>query len=62
MTQNGSIVSTQGKRIRRKNYARTPTVLELPRLTEVQLRSFEWFKIGRVERTLRRDFADFQLQ
>ncbi len=44
MTQNGSIVSTQGKRIRRKNYARTPTVLELPRLTEVQLRSFEWFK------------------
>ena len=44
MTQDGNIVSTQGKRVRRKNYARTPTVLELPRLTEVQLRSFEWFK------------------
>jgi DNA-directed RNA polymerase subunit beta len=28
----------------RKSYARTPTILELPRLTEVQLRSFEWFK------------------
>ncbi|MEZ4719687.1 MAG: DNA-directed RNA polymerase subunit beta, partial [Caldilineaceae bacterium] len=28
----------------RKTYARTPTVLDLPRLTEVQLRSFEWFK------------------
>jgi DNA-directed RNA polymerase subunit beta len=28
----------------RKSYARTPAVLDLPRLTEVQLRSFEWFK------------------
>jgi len=28
----------------RKSYARTPTILDLPRLTEVQLRSFEWFK------------------
>jgi DNA-directed RNA polymerase subunit beta len=27
----------------RKSYARTPAVLDLPRLTEVQLRSFEWF-------------------
>ncbi|MEM7126462.1 MAG: DNA-directed RNA polymerase subunit beta [Chloroflexota bacterium] len=31
-------------RTRRKTYARTPAVLDLPRLTEVQLRSFEWFK------------------
>jgi DNA-directed RNA polymerase subunit beta len=29
----------------RKTYARTPAVLDLPRLTEVQLRSFEWFKL-----------------
>jgi DNA-directed RNA polymerase beta subunit len=28
----------------RKSYARTPAVLDLPRLTEVQIRSFEWFK------------------
>ncbi len=28
----------------RKSYARTPAILDLPRLTEVQLRSFEWFK------------------
>ncbi len=28
----------------RKSYARTPAVLDLPRLTEVQLRSFDWFK------------------
>ncbi len=40
----GNHGSTQVKRVARKNYARTPTVLELPRLTEVQLRSFEWFK------------------
>ena len=30
--------------IPRKSYARTPTVMGLPRLTEVQLRSFEWFR------------------
>jgi DNA-directed RNA polymerase subunit beta len=30
--------------VQRKSYARTPSVLELPRLTEVQLRSFDWFK------------------
>ncbi len=30
--------------IPRKTYARTPTVMGLPRLTEVQLRSFEWFR------------------
>ncbi len=41
---NGTGVFTQGSRVRRKNYARTPAVLDLPRLTEVQLRSFEWFK------------------
>jgi len=28
----------------RKSYARTPTVVELPRLIEIQLRSFEWFR------------------
>ncbi len=27
-----------------KNYARIPDVLELPRLSEMQLRSFEWFR------------------
>ena len=27
-----------------KNYARIPEVLELPRLSEMQLRSFEWFR------------------
>jgi DNA-directed RNA polymerase subunit beta len=35
----------QGTHPLRKSYARTPTVLELPRLTEVQLRSFDWFKM-----------------
>ncbi|MFV0485544.1 MAG: DNA-directed RNA polymerase subunit beta, partial [Candidatus Saccharimonadales bacterium] len=33
-----------GSQTRRKTYARTPTILNLPRLTEIQLRSFEWFK------------------
>ncbi len=33
-----------GSQTRRKTYARTPTVLNLPKLTEIQLRSFEWFK------------------
>ncbi|MFO7633396.1 MAG: DNA-directed RNA polymerase subunit beta, partial [Caldilinea sp.] len=41
---NGTSASTQGSSVRRKSYARTPTVLDLPRLTEVQIRSFEWFK------------------
>ncbi len=41
---NGINSSTSGTRTVRKSYARTPTILELPRLTEVQLRSFEWFK------------------
>jgi DNA-directed RNA polymerase subunit beta len=41
---NGTSASTQGSGVRRKSYARTPTVLDLPRLTEVQIRSFEWFK------------------
>ncbi len=40
----GNHGNSQERRVSRKNYARTPTVLELPRLTEVQLRSFEWFK------------------
>ena len=40
----GNQGNSQDWRIARKNYARTPTVLELPRLTEVQLHSFEWFK------------------
>ena len=40
---NGTGVSTQGARVRRKSYARTPTVLDLPRLTEVQIRRFAWF-------------------
>ncbi|MCB0044766.1 MAG: DNA-directed RNA polymerase subunit beta, partial [Caldilineaceae bacterium] len=41
---NGTSNAVAGSRPVRKTYARTPTVLELPRLTEVQLRSFEWFK------------------
>ena len=40
----GNQGNSQDRRVVRKNYARTPAVLELPRLTEVQLRSFEWFK------------------
>ena len=30
--------------IQRKNYARIPNVHPLPRLTEIQLNSFAWFK------------------
>ncbi len=44
LSSNGTTSSPSRLRARRKSYARTPTVLELPRLTEVQLRSFEWFK------------------
>ncbi len=33
-----------GQKTVRKSYARTPEVLKLPILTEVQLRSFKWFK------------------
>ena len=40
----GNHGTSQDRRVARKNYARTPAVLDLPRLTEVQLRSFEWFK------------------
>ena len=45
MTQsvNGTSAVRGAKRAR-KSYARTPAILDLPRLTEVQLRSFEWFK------------------
>ncbi len=31
-------------RTARKSYARTPNVVELPRLIEIQLNSFEWFR------------------
>jgi DNA-directed RNA polymerase subunit beta len=31
-------------RTERKSYARTPNVVELPRLIEIQLNSFEWFR------------------
>jgi DNA-directed RNA polymerase subunit beta len=43
-TPNGVNASVAGARPVRKSYARTPTVLELPHLIEVQLHSFEWFK------------------
>jgi len=43
-TTNGTLTANKGTRTARKSYARTPTILELPRLTEVQLRSFDWFK------------------
>lgn len=43
-TTNGTLTAKKGIRTARKSYARTPTILELPRLTEVQLRSFDWFK------------------
>ena len=43
-TTNGAMSTKRGTRTARKSYARTPTILELPRLTEVQLRSFDWFK------------------
>ncbi len=44
VSSNGAKSTVKGLRTARKSYARTPTILELPRLTEVQLRSFEWFK------------------
>ncbi len=44
LSLNGANSTSESVRPTRKSYARTPTVLELPRLTEVQLRSFEWFK------------------
>ncbi len=40
----GIQMPTRSAQTIRKSYARTPTILDLPRLTEVQLRSFEWFK------------------
>ncbi|MFN8443625.1 MAG: DNA-directed RNA polymerase subunit beta [Caldilineaceae bacterium] len=43
LSVNGTSAVRGAKRLR-KSYARTPTILDLPRLTEVQLRSFEWFK------------------
>ncbi|MEZ4870317.1 MAG: DNA-directed RNA polymerase subunit beta [Caldilineaceae bacterium] len=43
-TKNGATTAKTALKTARKMYARTPTILELPRLTEVQLRSFEWFK------------------
>jgi DNA-directed RNA polymerase subunit beta len=44
LSLNGTNSTSDSVKPARKSYARTPTVLELPRLTEVQLRSFEWFK------------------
>ncbi|GIV79547.1 MAG: DNA-directed RNA polymerase subunit beta [Litorilinea sp.] len=44
LSSNGTNSAVKGLRTVRKSYARTPTILDLPRLTEVQLRSFEWFK------------------
>ncbi len=39
-----SAVPQNGRRTVRKSYARTPNVVDLPRLIEIQLRSYEWFK------------------
>ncbi len=44
LTSNGIHSPSKSIRPDRKTYARTPAVLDLPRLTEVQLRSFDWFK------------------
>src|SRR5690554_4723788 len=44
LSTNGAITSARGVRTARKSYARTPAILDLPRLAEVQLRSVEWFK------------------
>ncbi len=43
VSSNGAKSTVKGLRTTRKSYARTPTILDLPGLTEVQLRSFEWF-------------------
>jgi DNA-directed RNA polymerase subunit beta len=44
LSSNGIQMPTRSAQTARKSYARTPTILDLPRLTEVQLRSFDWFK------------------
>src|SRR5688572_26467619 len=44
LSSNGIQVPSRSAHTARKSYARTPTILDLPRLTEVQLRSFDWFK------------------
>ena len=44
ISSNGAKLAVQGTRAKRKSYARTPTILDLPRLTEVQLQSFKSFK------------------
>lgn len=44
LSSNGVHMPNRSAHTVRKSYARTPTILDLPRLTEVQLRSFEWFK------------------
>ena len=41
MVQSVASMSTP-VRTTRKSYARTPNVVELPRLIEIQLNSFEW--------------------
>ncbi len=42
LVANGNLSGGGGRTVR-KSYARTPAVLDLPRLTEVQLDSFNWF-------------------
>ena len=44
MTVPSSVQLGSGQKTMRKSYAQTPHILDLPVLTEVQLRSFEWFK------------------
>ena len=44
ISSNGANLAVPETRVERKSYARTPTIRDLPRLTEVQLHSFEWFK------------------
>ena len=44
ISSNGASLAVPETRVQRKSYARTPTIRDLPRLTEVQLHSFEWFK------------------
>ena len=44
-----TLAPTKPASVRRKSYVWTPTILELPRLTEVQLRSFDWFQTEGLE-------------
>ena len=38
-----AVTNGVGAKTRRKSYARTSDLIELPRLIEIQLQSFEWF-------------------